>query len=1314
MAKKPLVIDVESGVKPSGTIDEWVNLENADKFISGIKTPTLSKNTNIANLVSGIPSAFARVDLFRSALHNAAAGSANSTAQNLESYYDQLVDEWKGLIACLALDYQNVNAYTIDLVYSDGKEVGKTINVYEPKGSFGNMLMKRRKLWSDLTITENDTIVPRLSIIKYKGKVVGATAPDTFLFTSSGYSLTNITDEATPWVNRTNGQGKFTDPLKSTMSGDELIRLHAYVKNILEKAEEFSEYYMTLDEGLRPDVGSLTTVLDKWLKDIERKTNENGLDLQSASIPAVQVGFCAPFNSIFNHKEVLFGIDGLISSSARENSIEFNPADVLLPETARIARFILPELTRNPEKLREQPMYMLKAKKKGTNNEWAYFALPLSPMGINIYGKTIGALVGMEESGHESKSKLEAVYDAENRTLEVTLQIKTEDGRIRPTSRVYKVGAVDSLQNKNIILWPNFIAHEWDRYFLYSELPHNSPSQTYAAYPFVGETDDEYFRIMTDEGNNPLTLAKDGNIVDSHGRVDAKLLVEANNKVNEMRYKYEIYESNKPFKGVRLQSPTDEEGGYLIINYSSSVGEDKLPVNYLENPRRLTHVTLGMDFGSTNTSIAYGQASTTGDGFEFTNRRVSLLGNKRTGVNEILFFQGPEKPIPSNAIKSILTLHDEKRLHHDNNIADLGEVMLGKEVLGGFPCFEENLPVKTVSGEMIELEYPASIGIVKQIHNMKWNSTAIDNAHKKAYLKTLLLHVYAELFAQNKVPTSLIWSFPSSMNRSLLTSYQIIWDSLGEVSPVVDSNSGNRFNLEVSQAPISLDFGSANTGGLGSVEDDGLGLGRSFESGFRGLADFGGNTTSVLSGFDNFGDGLGGIGTNASAFDNPLTGGLGMSEDVPTTSATDTSKELKPDSPTRVVNYQPKLLIDPTQLKSKSEAAAVANYMMSSVGTATQKLILTIDIGGSTTDISALYMLNGGLKGTRMTMIKQNSLRFAAQRVSNATAYIKSFKELLQSICAQTGISMRGFNEGSDRFSSDTAPYYFDQLVARLDEQQLVGFYRQIGASCKELLAVNLYVTGLLAYYAGEMAHKLLDDLQHASPEEVANKTTPPKVVVSFAGKGSRLLHWLAAINSHVAVQFYNTMFAQGFGQSDMARLMDVRGSGLILPPLQNSDIKYEVSKGLVSNKYSLYEPSGDSTSEIIGEDGFQLEGFNGSVDPLSCINTLVPEMIEKIGINFKPGPMGKSGLECQRFYQFCVIFDGVIRSLGVEIPNKVYLEGLRGMNIVQYIQNMPEFMEARNTAAGNNGKFDFVAPIIIIEGMKFYDQYLLNHFSNK
>ena len=139
MPNKPLVIDVNENAVPGGTLNKWTPLNNTSVFINNILTPKLAKNTNVGKLVSGIPSAFARVDLFRKALEYVASNSkpAVDDELSLNSYYFQLADEWRGLVACIALDDANIAVNRIDMVYSDGKDINKTANVYEPKGAFG-------------------------------------------------------------------------------------------------------------------------------------------------------------------------------------------------------------------------------------------------------------------------------------------------------------------------------------------------------------------------------------------------------------------------------------------------------------------------------------------------------------------------------------------------------------------------------------------------------------------------------------------------------------------------------------------------------------------------------------------------------------------------------------------------------------------------------------------------------------------------------------------------------------------------------------------------------------------------------------------------------------------------------------------------------------------------------------------------------------------------------------------------------------------------------------------------------------------------
>lgn len=117
MENKPLVIDVIQGASPNGSVNTWNVLANINDFISAISTPSLSENADYGAIVSGFPTAFARVDLFKAAFDAATAKNSSEADKNLAKYYEELVSEWRGFVACLALDYANVRAKRIDLVY---------------------------------------------------------------------------------------------------------------------------------------------------------------------------------------------------------------------------------------------------------------------------------------------------------------------------------------------------------------------------------------------------------------------------------------------------------------------------------------------------------------------------------------------------------------------------------------------------------------------------------------------------------------------------------------------------------------------------------------------------------------------------------------------------------------------------------------------------------------------------------------------------------------------------------------------------------------------------------------------------------------------------------------------------------------------------------------------------------------------------------------------------------------------------------------------------------------------------------------------
>ena len=603
MAEKSLTIDVNTSAIPSGDLNKWKELGNTSVFIKNIITPQLSKQTNVGQLVSGIPTAFARVDLFKTALDHVATSGGDKTPNNLVGYYSQLVDEWKGLIACMALDYAHISVRKIELSYSDGKDVAKTNNVYEPKGAFGNMLLRRRNRWCDQNLTDNQTATPFINVIKYRNTVVGATAPESLLFTSTGYKC-DASDER-PWIDVLTG--KFIDPLKSSMKPMQVATLHAYVSHILQGLGEAEEYYKSLPAGEGVNYISIRTLLNSWKQEIEERAARDGFELSIGSTPPVSAAFGGPFEKLFCHKDILNGVEGVISETEMNGGVEFDPKNLLLEDNAHIAKL---DLNVGATEFKNLPILVLTADVKGMQDK-AYFALPLSAQGLNVFGKNVATLVGMSGSSSAIASTLKATYDPSVRTdnLEVILTLVTDSGIRRQFKKVYTSDG--EIKNKDILIWPNFVSPQWDAYFMYNELPHNGTSTSYRAFPFVGYMQGDYFRIVVDREQAPVLLSRDGRIVAPDSVVKSELLVLSDEAVADNPYKYEIYRSNKPFKGVRLLSPTGNEGGYLLINYSSAQGAN-LPHDWMRPGAHssLNPVHLGIDFGSTNTSIAYSSDST--------------------------------------------------------------------------------------------------------------------------------------------------------------------------------------------------------------------------------------------------------------------------------------------------------------------------------------------------------------------------------------------------------------------------------------------------------------------------------------------------------------------------------------------------------------------------------------------------------------------------------------------------------------------------------------------------------------------------------
>ena len=1285
---KALVINVKPRSQQQGAAGQWQDLTSSiQAFTRDIETPSIQDGVDVSAIVSGVPTVFARADLFNHAL-NEIQTIRKDASVGLNQYYVNLVDEWRGLIACIALNNTAIEIRRITLAYSDGKDMKTTENMYEPKGAFGNMLMNDRSLWTEQGKAKNDQVQPFLYLIKYNKQVVGATSPRSLFFTSVSYGIDKNAAFVDPTTHR------FTDPLHSTISDEQLLNLFAYVDKLLPRIKQLEDYYKQTGltyEGIKGELGT-------WRNEILKLIRDRKLDENNASALPVQ-GFGLPF-SFLNYTEELYGYNGDITTEPDADGVAkaFKPEELLLPKDSKLLRVWLPrEYEKGEKDIATLPIFLLRAHRTGST-DYAFFAIPLSQKGLLVFGRNVSSLLGYTQAGVSINSHMDAEFDEDKSNLSVrlTISVTDENGDCKEKTIPieYKINGIFK-RNKDVVLWPNFISDKWNRYFLYSEMPHNARQEDcqYSAIPFVGNEKQDN-EIITDYDGNIQYLADKGVALG-----DAKLLVTSDNRTATRKYKYEIFESKHPFRGVRFTHITGCDSGFVLIHYSSTLNaNDSLPKDMLDVNRTLSDVTVGVDFGSTNTSVAYhdGQMQYA-EGIQFTGQRVSLFTDLGANANQapaernVLFFQNED--LYSNAIKSILAIHDDQRL--PKNELDGINTLRSEAVQGGFPCFCRHLPVDNVADDTMTLGFRGGQNIVQLIHNMKWSDREEDKAHKQAFLASLLLHIYAELFVKGFVPNVLRWSYPSAMGYNLMLQYNQIWQSLEHVSPVVDA-MGNTVSLSVSSVPgLNIEMGESGFGvsesASSSIPDDGFGD----DSPFGGGDPFGGDPFGSEDVFSSSQAEMNSFLNTASAFDdsdNPFG----------SSSAKQTKIEQKPLVPHREpFKFEFK---DIDTSKAMTEACAVANYLSYNINS-TNELTFCFDVGGSTTDISVICKDNVASK-----MLKQNSIRFAAQRISAATKSMESqFEKALTNVCHRNNLKLLGFNDGQKLYSAATAPYYFEQVVDQLDTKQLTEFYQILSTACRPLFCVDMYVTGLITYYAGQLAIKLIKEARQSDELSMFKENWRPKVKIIFAGKGSRIFEWLYTINKNVAQKYYMEMFCMGMGGVETVTANLGGWPNIDIQTKQANEVKFEVSKGLAKTIASPLQIS-DKVIEIVGENGFTLyNSSTGKEEELNFDDSMSSDFMESIGVCFKsPETLDKNKM-C--FYNFAGIFYKYVKSLfGKDMVDlSKMMNGIMSMaNINTYIQNLPEMQKARR-----QDKFDYVAPIIILEGMKFYDEFLMNIFKS-
>lgn len=813
MGKAKLIRSTEGVISdPEG---KWYILERKKPFIQGIVAGDLDINQVSSTLISGVPTPWARAKLFWFAFDYLQREDANIATSGLIEFYGVLRDEWKGIIALIALFPDRISFS--DPIYMNPKED----SLYDLSGALGRMLLDDTDFWTDQQKKQsNPDELPFVQLLRYNSQVIGGTSPFSIVFPAVEYIGMKHAGDI-PWYRN----GKFEDPM-NYLDRDKMQKLYLFLKNINGNFEEYESNINLSRPNNRLDLSGLKTYLRKWEKDIELKEG----DLQKNGTVAKYSSLAMPYNALLSSAQKVYQLatgEFTFDRPADENLIKAELSDLqnILKEDKKVIGWYESSDHKNP--LSASAVYYLKVNDvRDVDNPTKYFSLPLSMEGIEMFTQQFGVLVSHQDPMFDIVGKI-----SEQGNLIVDLTVSIDNMPYRLNSKEYEIEWLTT--NNKVIMWPDFISDNWDAYYLYSEYPLNVQGVKFVPF-FKRGQEQKIIMVERPHGNKIIKSFVYSNSPEDHiqeGGLDITHLVTyPAGQVPQEMHKYEVLKSNRPFAGLEIRienAGKSQLAGYLIVKNpgDETMGERKIFDLTTENLTQ--EAIVGIDFGSNNSCVHYTLKTATSRGaqpIQFKNRRLALVGiDSDSGVtadrDELLFFSN--ESTPNGQIKSWLHEHDVRYIgaHKD------------KEIAGGVAVNEKNILVKEMDREKITTQ----AGILN--YNMKWLSDIAGLSKKTAYLKALWLSVCADLYAQRCRPIELRWSFPGSMSSTDLNQYNAIYNGqLPAITPILDSSTGMRLRpdsiLEQTEAESVCKYALSRDFGL----NDNLFLG----------IDVGGSTSDIL------------------------------------------------------------------------------------------------------------------------------------------------------------------------------------------------------------------------------------------------------------------------------------------------------------------------------------------------------------------------------------------------------------------------------------------------------------------------------------
>jgi hypothetical protein len=814
--------------------DGWNTVNQITAFVEGLELPSLDTDSSgIYSVITSVPSPWARAYMMANALRIAYIPLDQKDKQGgMNTLYSSLQDEYKGLLAAMALYNGDITIQRVPLQYSqkidDDKKnnaIAYVDNIYEVSGAFGNMLFQDRPFWADPSRSPKEFNPPYFQLILLHGIIVGATSPQSLVYPAAKYDLS---EKNIPFYKN----GRFVNPI-AELDVKQLEKLFHYASYVKEKIEIFNK------EFEHSKLESILTLefFREWIQELRSYIEDKFPEykLRERGILDYCDKFSKPFDKLFNIDTKIYRTkSGRYLLDKGDDTEEFNPDVLLLPSDKTMLVKLDKDSGFNPNL-----STVLRATIVGdaSKEKEEFFSLPLSPRGLTEFYNTLDELLNTKNT---SKS-LFGEYNPEKNTVTVTLELEIS-GILTPFSKTYDVYKSQQDLISNVVLWPNFISTKWNRYFLYSDLLHNN--EKLRAVPIIADPknlNDLFYESRKDSRLFYITESKQSNAEKNGVACGLKVFYDKE-KIKQRNLKYEVYESSVPFKGIELRIDTGEKAdltaGYILIDISKYDQQNGI-IDHTHDRTDLVPVNVGIDFGSTNTCISY-QNAKSGDYklLGITNRRRFILGretNKNFGefskAHELFFFQNDNQ---SGIIRSALLLNNELRMKDPM-------IERANSITGGFPLFETNLDINEGDSSLLNINILGETE--KLLYDLKWKREDKYLINKKAFVKMLWLYINAELYDNNMRPINLNWAYPSSMPKDLRRTYEFVYrEAVSTENPIKDTTTSVAFvdgdktssNVAITESEAVCNF-ALSRGGV-SLNDNTI---------FVGF-DIGGVTSDIL------------------------------------------------------------------------------------------------------------------------------------------------------------------------------------------------------------------------------------------------------------------------------------------------------------------------------------------------------------------------------------------------------------------------------------------------------------------------------------